>query len=198
MSSYELATEAKRAGNFDLALKYYQQIINETGLSANLLQALAETFYLKKQNDFAVAFNLAAAHLQLHIYEQNLQQGNSTVENAIKEVPEDIRKKFPKRVGVFLIYEKNIIRHISHALLDQELVFQKDPDLRRYAHIYRAQVLEDGSASELMEKYDVTSEDVANVDEERYHPHGFRVLMREIKWNQLDNPDVWSLYINAK
>lgn len=57
MNNFDLAIQAKREKNFDLALDYYEKELREEGLSVNLLQAIAKIYYLQKQNNLAVGFH---------------------------------------------------------------------------------------------------------------------------------------------
>lgn len=196
MSTFELAEKAKREKKFDLALDYHQQIINDKGISVNLLQEVANIFYLKGVNDHAVAFNLAAAHLSLHVYQESYKQGDEAIKNALENFPKDLLEKFPEPIGALLTSERDTMRHLSHALMDQELIFEKAPAYRPFAEVYYAQLLDDGSEKDILKKLKITNQDVLAFDRKHYFNHGFQILLGEIKWDQLDNPNVYQLYIN--
>lgn len=196
MSTFELAVQAQRERKFDLAIDYYQQIINEKGISVNLLQSIAQAFYLKKQHDLAVSFNLAAVHLSLHTFLENYKQGDPAAVNALQSLPETIVNQFPHPIGALLIHEKNIIRHVSHALLDQEVILEKAPNLRPYAEIYYAQIIDDYTVNGVLQQYSLTEKAVLEFEVEHYLGHGYQLLLNQIKWDQLDNTDVMNLYIN--
>lgn len=198
MNDYDLAGQAKREGKFDLAIEYYQKVMNQEGVSIKLLQAVANVFYLKEFNDEAVAFGLAAAHLSLHIDNERYKKKDPATVNALKQIPEEITNQFPKPIGALLLYHPDIVRNISHALLDQEIIFEKEPKIRPFAEIYYAQLLGDGSETETLQKYNLTGQDVLHFEEQEYIGYGYQVVIDEIKWTELERTDVAVLYVHGQ
>mgnify|MGYP001214715715 CR=1 FL=1 len=196
MNNFDLAIQAKRGKNFDLALDYYEKELREEGLSVNLLQAIAKIYYLQKQNNLAVGFHLAATHLALHMDHEQYKQGDPTLLAALQQVPKHIADQFPHPIGPVLLYDSNSPRHVAHALLDREETFQKAPEFRQYAEIYYSHILGDGSHEETLRKYDLTIEDQLDFDEDRYNSVGYRFLIDMIKWSEIENPNVFELYLS--
>lgn len=195
MDYFDLAVQAKRQKKFDLALEYYEKEIGQEGLSVSVLQAIAKIYYLKKQHDFSIDFYLAATHLSLYLDNEHYKRGDIGIKQALQQIPASTANQFPHPIGTLLLFDSNSPRHIAHALLDREETYRKIPEFRPYAEIYYSHILGDGSHDATLRKFNLSSRDQINFDEERYIGIGFKFLIDSIKWSQIDNPNVMDLYL---
>lgn len=197
MTNISLAVEAKREGKLNKALEYYEKQLDETGVSAELFQSIAEIYYLNKQNTVSIMFYLAATHLSLHYDNQQYNSGDARIKNALDELPTEYRGQFPHPIGDMLIYESNLPKQIGHAYMDHETTFENEPEFKSYAEIYAAELLGDGSDEAKRKEYRVTKGDSLEMEAKRYMPIGFQVLVEHIEWSEIDNPNVIELYMKG-
>lgn len=197
MDYFDLAIQAKREKKFDLALEYYGKIGDEQGLSPNLLTSIAKVFYLKGFNSHAIAFNLASIHLGLHTDLVHYKRGDQAIAQALQQVPEKLANLFPHPIGALIAYDRNALRHLSHALVDHEGTFGQTPEFRPYADMYYALILGDGSHGQVFEHYQLSNDDLMQFEEQHYFRYAYQTLIDNIKWTEIENPNVWELYLNV-
>ncbi|MBP1916576.1 hypothetical protein J2Z23_003558 [Lederbergia galactosidilyticus] len=195
MDYMSLAIEAKRKKDFELAHKYYGAKMEQDGITAGLLRSISKIFYLEKQNYTALMFALAATHLSLFQYLQEYKNGDLNVKQALEVIPNEIIEQFPHPIGALLMHEPNTLKHIAHSYADQEEVYKDRPAVRMYAEVYYVQVLGDGSHVSKLEEFRLTPEEHLNYEENEYIPLGITIIKDQIKWSEIDNPDVSMLYL---
>lgn len=196
MNYIELAVQAKREKKFNRALEYYEKAIGAEGLSVGILMGIGKVFYLKGQNDFAIRFFLAGTHLSLYLNNEHYKRGDIGIKQFLQQVPDHLARVFPHPIGAMILFDMNYTRHIAHALLDREEIFQRIPEIRPYAEIYYSHVLGDGSYQQKLQKFNVTSQDQIKFDENHYNNIGYQFIIDSIKWSQIENPDVLNLYFD--
>ena len=189
-----LAEEAIRERRFDKALEYYEAQLEENGLSVHLLRAVGKLCYLNGQNAASLQYHIAAIHLALYINNEAYKNGDKKVIKLLEEVPENHKNQFPERIGDILLYESHPQKHIGHSYFDQQAFFEKQPELKKYADVYYAELLNDGSASEKFDEHNITKEDLTDREIKLYIPMGFSLIDKQIKWSEINNPDVYQLY----
>lgn len=194
MDYFDSAVQAKRNKEFNLALKYYEMEQKQEGLSVALLMAVAKIYYLKNERETALRFNLAATHLAMHLDYNHLKRGDFALRNALEQIPQNIRRQLPHEIAGMLYFNPNYSKHLSHAVMDSEAVFRSAPQLRPYADIYYASILGDGSDGPTYDKYNLSPKDLMEIEENEYIPTGLDILFKELKWDQIQNPDVYALY----
>lgn len=191
-----LALEAKRKKDFKLAHKYYSAKMEQDGITSGLLRSISKVFYLEKQNYNALMFSLAATHLSLYQYYQEYKSGDLNVKQALEIIPNDVIGRFPHPIGALLMHEPNTLKHIAHAYADQEEIYKDRPAVRMYAEVYYAQVLGDGSFASKLAEFRLTPQEQMNYEENEYIPLGITIIINQIKWSEIDNPDVSALYLS--
>lgn len=189
-----LAEEAIRERKFDDALEYYEKQLETNGLSVHLLRAVGKLCYLNGQSAASLQYYIAAIHLSLYINNEAYKKGDEKVIKLLEEIPEKHKNQFKERIGDILLYESHPQKHIGHSYFDQETFFEKQPELRKYADVYYAGLLDDGSASEKFAEHNITEADLTDREIKLYIPMGFSLIDKYVKWSEISNPDVYQLY----
>lgn len=190
-----LAREAKRTQDFSLAHEYYKKEMKSEGISTGLLRGIAKTYYLQNELYLSVVFHLAATHLALHDFLRAYDKGDVALHQAVRQVPEDIQKMFPHPVGALLLYDNETMKHIAHAGADHGETYEKSPHFQPYANSYYAKLLDDGSFMQKLKEHELTEAEFNTFEKERYEPIGLNMILDDLKWNELHNPNVFFLYV---
>lgn len=198
MDYLQLALEAKRNKDFSSAFEHYQQELDQKGLSVGLLDGIAEIYYLLHDNNAAVLFNLAARHLELYFNNEGFKQGDEGITAALEQIPEEVTNQFPHPIGATLYFSYENVKDLGHAILDHEGTYEQFPDFRTHAEIYYAYVLDDGSYEETLEKFNTTHDEQQLVNDQYYVDLGFQFLIDTIAWDEIENPDVFKLYLSEE
>ena len=190
-----LAREAKREKDFTQAHTYYKQEMKSEGISTGLLRGIAKTYYLQGEHYLSVVFHLAATHLALHDFLRAFEKGDIALQQAVNQVPEEVQKMFPHPVGALLLYDNETMKHIGHAGIDHDKTYEKSPYFKMYANIYYAKLLDNGSLEHQLNEHGLTEEDLKTLEKTHYEPIGLNMILDDLKWNELHNPNVFFLYV---
>lgn len=196
MDYLTLAVEAKRHKEFELALEYYKKKLETEGPTVELLRSIGKVLYLKGEKERAVTYYLAEAHLYLSTIIEKYLQGDPVTKMRLQKLPSSIAKPFPHPIGALLISDSYKPENIAHAVYDVEVVFEKKPEFKKHADIYQAFILEDGSHSAKLEKYDLTVEDQKAFETDELRNLGHLVLIERLNWPQIRKTNVMNLYFN--
>lgn len=189
MNYLDLATEAKRSKKFSLAIRYYQKELKESGPTIKVLQSAAKTYYLNNQKPLSVKFNLAAIHLYLHEEFEKFRQGDKKIRFCLDDIPANYANQYPHMIGDLLYYYTEQLKHLAHSYIDNDGMYRREPKLKQFAEIYYAKMIGDDSE-------EVTDKQLKEVENKQYLPVAYELVQKEIKWSEIDNPDVLELYIN--
>lgn len=165
------------------------------GISTGLLRGIAKTYYLQGEQYLSVVFHLAATHLALHDFLRAYDKGDIALQQAVQQVPEEVQKMFPHPVGALLLYDNETMKHIAHAGVDHEHTYEKSLHFKPYANSYFAQLLDDGSFHLTLKEHGITEAEFNTFEKERYEPIGLNMILDDLKWNELHNPNVFFLYV---
>lgn len=196
MDYLSLAVEAKRHKEFDLALYYYEKILEKEGPTVEVLRSIGQVLYLKDEKERAVTYYLAEAHLYLSTIIEKYLQGDPVTKMRLKKLPSNIAKPFPHPIGALLLSDSYKPRNIAHAVFDVDVIFEQKPVFMKHAEIYQAQILEDGSHSTKLKEYNLTLEDQEDFETKELRNPGHLLLIEHLNWPQIRKTNVMNLYFN--
>lgn len=194
MDYVDLARQAKIQADYRQAHHYLQEKMKAGGITSELLQRISEVFYLQGENYFALTFRLAAVHLHLYYAKQRYQADDADVRIALAGIPSNLAEQFPDPIGALLLKEMETFVHLGHCYADQTSVYKEKRAFEDYASIYHAYLLEDDSLEEVLADVRLTQKEFEQIQEKEYIPLGMTVVLSQLQWDQLDNPDVPALY----
>lgn len=188
----------KRNGNFELSLNCYLKAIDTEPTDKTIYKGLGKVAYLADNPLLSTLSYLSYMHIEMNAIEKQIVDGvlPAPLEEMYHGLPDDLKEILPKKSGILLFHDYNIKKHLAHTVLDTD---PSRPDsLGGIAAIYRAQIQDkvDYDYSELYDKYQLTSDQMIELEEEVYLPRGFEVMLDLIQWDKILSNDVINIYFD--
>jgi len=192
------AIEKKRVGDYQESVNAYMKAIDVSPRNPKIYTALAKSAYLLGAPILAVHSHLCAAHLEMNVLYQQLENDEAPEEylQFYNELPTDLKESLPHQAAGVIVGDFNLAKHLGHAIIDLDP--NRPDELKGSIEIYRHQIQGNGDFQHLYEAHDVTEEYMDGLDRQRYAPTGFNFLMNHIEWEELGNPKVFPLYFDEE
>lgn len=197
MDFMDLANLAWRNKDYATAHMLFEKILEKDGGSPEVFMSISKIYYLEKRYNEALMFSLAGAHLSIYEYYKKYKENDPVVMHAYKVIPADIRRHFTHPIGALLLHEPDILKHTAHAFSDQETIFSHNPDLRRYANVYNAYLLDDGSYKAALAENNLTEAELVEHEVDYYIAMGTSIVNDQLKWFRINDSNVSELYLDT-
>lgn len=192
------AVSLKTQGDFDASLQYYLKAIDKDQTYNEIYPGLGQVGYLMDRTGFAIISYLSYMHLEINELEKQIVDGlmPAPYQEMYDELPQALKDILPKKSGLLIFYDDDIIRHMSHAVLDHDA--KRPKELDGLVAIYREQIQdrEPVDYNDLYKKHQITPDQMKKIEQVTYMPRGLKVMVDLIEWDEILNDDVIKIYFS--
>ncbi|MGL4771960.1 MAG: tetratricopeptide repeat protein [Clostridium sp.] len=190
----KFAEDKIREGDFEKANQALIKAIKLDPKCPSTYTLLGNVNYLLNKPKNAMRCYLASIHLQINkLKKMQTATFAGILDLKYNKLSKEEQEILPTKFGLIIFNDSTVPSHIAHATIDlrsEEL----DQLLKECSSLYRQSIQTGKDTKDLINTYNICHEDYIELEQTHYIALGREILIENLKWDSIDNPNVVQLY----